>query len=85
MASLAQMDRELSLERTMAGLEAARKAGRVGGRASVATPEEEAQIIAQKAAGATLGELRAAFPKVSRSKMYAILAAARRREDAPDE
>ena len=31
MASLAQMERELILERTRAGLEAARCAGRVGG------------------------------------------------------
>ena len=32
MASLAQMERELLVERTQAGLEAARKRGRVGGR-----------------------------------------------------
>ncbi len=32
MASLAQMERELMVERTCAGLEAARKLGRVGGR-----------------------------------------------------
>lgn len=32
MASLAQMERELILERTRAGLEAARKKGRIGGR-----------------------------------------------------
>ena len=32
MASLAQMERELIAERTKAGLEAARKRGRVGGR-----------------------------------------------------
>ena len=32
MASLAQMERELITERTMAGLKAARKQGRIGGR-----------------------------------------------------
>ena len=32
MASLAQMERELSIERTRAGLEAARQLGRKGGR-----------------------------------------------------
>ena len=32
MASLSQMERELTLERTKAGLEAAKKLGRVGGR-----------------------------------------------------
>ena len=37
MASLAQMEKELLLERTRAGLEAARKLGRVGGRKRVMT------------------------------------------------
>ncbi len=32
MASLAQMERELMVERTRAGLDAARKRGRIGGR-----------------------------------------------------
>jgi DNA invertase Pin-like site-specific DNA recombinase len=32
MASLSQMERELTLERTKAGLEAAKKMGRIGGR-----------------------------------------------------
>ncbi len=38
MASLATMERELMLERTEAGLAAARSAGRVGGRRPVMTP-----------------------------------------------
>ena len=38
MASLAQMERELIRERTRAGLEAARKIGRVGGRPRKMTP-----------------------------------------------
>ncbi len=37
MASLAEMERELIQERTRAGLEAARKAGRIGGRKRVMT------------------------------------------------
>ncbi len=37
MASLAQMERELIVERTKAGLEAARKLGRVGGRRRLMT------------------------------------------------
>lgn len=32
MASLAEMERELTVERTRAGLEVARKLGRIGGR-----------------------------------------------------
>ena len=38
-AALAQMERRLLSERTRAGLEAARKRGRVGGRPTVMTPE----------------------------------------------
>ena len=38
MASLAQMERELTHERTMAGLAAARARGRVGGRKRLLTP-----------------------------------------------
>lgn len=37
MASLAQMERELSIERTKAGLAAARKLGRIGGRKRIMT------------------------------------------------
>ncbi len=40
MASLAQMERELIIERTRAGLEAARKRGRVGGRKRLMTPSK---------------------------------------------
>ena len=37
MASLAQMERELTLERTKAGLVAAKKLGRLGGRKRIMT------------------------------------------------
>jgi DNA invertase Pin-like site-specific DNA recombinase len=40
MASLAQMERELLVERTKAGLTAARERGRVGGRKRIMTPSK---------------------------------------------
>ena len=40
MTSLAQMERELIIERTKAGLAAARKRGRVGGRKRLMTPSK---------------------------------------------
>ncbi len=40
MASLAQMERELLIERTKAGLAAAKKRGRVGGRKRLMTPSK---------------------------------------------
>ena len=62
MASLAQMERELIAERTKAGLAAARKAGRVGGRKRSMTPAkvEAARTLMQqgtpaKDVAATLG------------------------------
>jgi len=50
MASLAQMERELTIERTRAGLRAARKLGRVGGRPRKMTPakvESAKTLLAQ--------------------------------------
>jgi len=40
MAALAVMERDLILERTMAGLAAAKRAGKVGGRKPVMTPDK---------------------------------------------
>lgn len=51
MASLAQMERELNQERTNAGLEAARKAGRVGGRKRVMTDSKKEAAMKLIAAG----------------------------------
>ncbi|MCP4721741.1 MAG: recombinase family protein [Desulfobacteraceae bacterium] len=50
MASLAQMERELLIERTKAGLVAAKKRGRVGGRKRLMTPskvEAAKKLLAQ--------------------------------------
>ncbi|MGS0396481.1 helix-turn-helix domain-containing protein, partial [Escherichia coli] len=41
--ALAEMERELIVERTRAGLEAARAQGRIGGRRPKLTPEQWAQ------------------------------------------
>jgi len=51
MASLAQMERELIAERTMAGLKAARKQGRIGGRPPKMTPSKLAAAKQLLAAG----------------------------------
>lgn len=44
MSALAEMERELIVERTLAGLAATREQGRVGGRPSALTPDNLAQI-----------------------------------------
>jgi DNA invertase Pin-like site-specific DNA recombinase len=51
LASLAEMERGLIVERTKAGLEAGRKRGRVGGRKAALTPEQDEQGIAMVKAG----------------------------------
>lgn len=51
LAALAEMERGLIVERTKAGLAAAKARGRVGGRRRTVTPEQEAQAIAMLRAG----------------------------------
>lgn len=45
LAALAEMERGLIVERTVAGLEAARARGRIGGRERIVTPEMERRAI----------------------------------------
>ncbi len=59
MASLAQMERELLLERTRAGLDAARAQGRVGGRKAKMTPSKVEAAHKLLSAGVHPGEVAA--------------------------
>jgi len=68
-ASLAHFERELIRERTMAGLDAARRRGRVGGRKTVLTPAKEKQARKMLAEGASKDEI-AGVVGVSVSTLY---------------
>lgn len=68
-ASLAEFERDLIRERTTAGLDAARRRGRVGGRKTVLTPGKEKQARAMLAGGSTKDEV-AAVLGVSVSTLY---------------
>jgi DNA invertase Pin-like site-specific DNA recombinase len=59
MASLAQMERELLLERTRAGLDAAKAKGRVGGRKAKMTPSKVEAARKLLSAGVHPGEVAA--------------------------
>lgn len=76
-SAFAQLERDTLVERTMAGLEVAREAGKLGGRPPKLTPEKVAK--AQKLIDS--GEYRtrevAAMFKVSPPTLYRALAAAR--------
>ena len=68
-ASLAEFERELTIERTIAGLEAARARGASIGRPTVWTPQRAEAASALLAAGATVTEVAQAL-NVSRATVY---------------
>jgi len=73
LAALAAMERDLLIERTQAGLAAARAAGRFGGRPFALTADQKrhAQLLA---AGGVRAEEIAESLKVSRATVYRALA-----------
>ena len=68
--ALAEFERELIRERTLAGLEAARARGRVGGRPSVMTPDKTATAKQMCGSGDYTWEAIAQVVGVSRSTVY---------------
>lgn len=72
LAALAAMERDLLIERTEAGLAAARAAGRVGGRPPALTKDQKrhAQLLA--AGGVSAVEIASTL-KVSRATVYRAL------------
>lgn len=72
LAAVAEMERDLLVERTQAGLARAKKEGKTLGRPSKTTPEQRAEIIAQYTQGATVSEL-ARRNSVSRANILGIV------------
>ncbi|MEQ1968294.1 recombinase family protein [Xenorhabdus nematophila] len=80
MSALAEMERELIIERTNAGLAAARAQGRIGGR-PVALPEDKyQQAIQLLSQGKTRREIANAF-NISLSSIYKYLPVGRAAND----
>jgi len=72
-AALAQFERELLRERTMAGLEAARVRGRTGGRPTRLTPaQQKAAISMMRNKDMTVMEIAKHFD-VARSTLYSLV------------
>ncbi len=63
-ASIAQFERERIRERTMEGLEAARKKGRIGGRPPALSGDQKSEVLRLKDEGRALKDIAALF-KVS--------------------
>ena len=73
-AALAEFERALVLERTRAGLEAARARGRLGGRPTMMSPEKLAAARAMRESGELTMEEIASLLGVSRATLYRRLA-----------
>jgi DNA invertase Pin-like site-specific DNA recombinase len=73
-AALAEFERALVLERTRAGLEAARARGRLGGRPTMMSPEKLAAARALRESGELTMEEIASLLGVSRATLYRRLA-----------
>lgn len=70
--ALAQFERDLIVERTQAGLKAAAKRGRKGGRKPVVTPKKLEQAKAHISEGLTVREAAARL-KISKTSLYNAL------------
>lgn len=70
-AAVAEFERDLLIERTQAGLSRAKAAGKALGRPSALTSDQQKEIIAARAGGASLGVLAAHY-KVSRAAIQRV-------------
>src|ERR1700719_317498 len=59
--AFAEFERAILRERTMAGLDAARKRGRIGGRSPKLRPQQQDEIVTMVSKGTKTGACRAAF------------------------
>ena len=57
LAAVAELERDLLIERTQAGLQRAKQEGKVFGRPFSTTPEQRADILAKHQAGTSISEL----------------------------
>lgn len=73
LAALAAMERELTIERTHAGLAAARAAGRFGGRPTKLTGEQKRHARLLRAGGVAVDEIAKSLG-ASRATVYRALA-----------
>ena len=72
LAAVAEMERDLLVERTQAGLARAKSEGKTLGRPSKTTAEQRAQIIAKYADGESVSAL-ARLHEISRASVLSVL------------
>lgn len=72
LAAISEFERQLLSERTSAGLQAARKRGRFGGRPRALTPQAEQAVIDLRDKGESVTQIAATL-RVSRATVYRAL------------
>lgn len=72
LATVAEMERDLLVERTQAGLARAKSEGKALGRLSKTTAEQRADIIARYAAGESISALARMY-EVSRANILGVV------------
>ena len=71
LAAIAELERDLLIERTQVGLARAKQQGKILGRPAITTAEQRADILAKHKAGASISEL-SRLHGVSRSTVMRI-------------
>jgi DNA invertase Pin-like site-specific DNA recombinase len=73
LAAVAEMERDLLIERTQSGLARAKAEGKVLGRPAKTTPEQRAEIVTEYSKGVSISELARRY-NVSRANILGIVA-----------
>jgi putative DNA-invertase from lambdoid prophage Rac len=83
LAAMAEMERDLLVERTQSGLARAKSEGKVLGRPTKTTARDQAKIVELHASGQSLSQIAVQF-KVGKATVHAIVKAARTVAQTPE-
>lgn len=81
LAAMAEMERDLLVERTQAGLARAKTEGKALGRPSATTARDQAKIVELHAAGQSLSKIAAQF-KIGKTTVHSVIQAAKKAAQA---
>lgn len=84
LAAMAEMERDLLVERTQSGLARAKAEGKVLGRPATTTAGDRAKIAAMHAAGQSLSKIAVQF-EIGKATVHAVIKAAKNAAQAPEQ
>lgn len=82
LAAVAEMERDLLVERTQSGLARAKAQGKTLGRPSATTARDQAEILKLHAAGQSLSKIAAQF-KIGKATVHSVIQAAKSTKQVP--